>query len=42
MNAEELATNMTNEGYDVALIHGDMNQFSRNEVINRFKKQQVS
>lgn len=42
LNAEELATNMTNEGYDVALIHGDMNQFSRNEVINRFKKQQVA
>ncbi|CAK8677789.1 unnamed protein product [Clavelina lepadiformis] len=41
-NAEELATNLKNEGYDVALIHGDMNQFDRNTVISNFKKKQVA
>uniref|UniRef100_H2YEC3 RNA helicase n=1 Tax=Ciona savignyi TaxID=51511 RepID=H2YEC3_CIOSA len=41
-NAEELATNLINEGYDVALIHGDMQQYDRNNVITNFKKKQVS
>lgn len=42
LNAEELAGNLKNNGYDVTLIHGDMNQFIRNEVISNFKKLQVS
>ncbi|XP_078483884.1 ATP-dependent RNA helicase DDX42-like [Ciona intestinalis] len=41
-NAEELATNLINEGYDVALIHGDMQQYDRNNVITNFKKKQVA
>nr|CAB3237061.1 ATP-dependent RNA helicase DDX42-like [Phallusia mammillata] len=41
-NAEELAINLKNEGFDVALIHGDMNQFDRNTVITKFKKNQVA
>lgn len=40
-NAEELATNLKNEGFDIALIHGDMNQFDRTAVITKFKKNQV-
>lgn len=37
-NAEELATNLRNKEIDNLLLHGDMSQFDRNEVITSFKK----
>lgn len=38
LNAEELCTNLKNKEFDVLLLHGDMTQFERNEVITAFKK----
>lgn len=37
-NSEELATNLTQEGYSLGLLHGDMDQSERNKVISDFKK----
>nr|XP_039248089.1 ATP-dependent RNA helicase DDX42-like isoform X1 [Styela clava]XP_039248090.1 ATP-dependent RNA helicase DDX42-like isoform X2 [Styela clava] len=42
VNAEDISNKMKQKGYDVCLLHGDMNQFDRNKVIGEFKKQQVS
>lgn len=42
LNAEELSGNLKKNGYDVTLIHGDMNQYVRNDVIASFKKRQVA
>ncbi|XP_078126520.1 ATP-dependent RNA helicase DDX42 isoform X1 [Sander vitreus] len=40
-NCEELATNLTQEGYSLGLLHGDMDQSERNKVISDFKKQNL-
>lgn len=37
-NCEELATNLSQEGYSLGLLHGDMDQSERNKVISDFKK----
>ncbi|XP_068192377.1 ATP-dependent RNA helicase DDX42 isoform X1 [Antennarius striatus] len=37
-NCEELATNLTQEGYSLGVLHGDMDQSERNKVITDFKK----
>ncbi|XP_068435462.1 ATP-dependent RNA helicase DDX42 [Clinocottus analis] len=41
LNCEELATNLTQEGYSLGLLHGDMDQSERNKVISDFKKQNL-
>ncbi|MFT7814768.1 ATP-dependent RNA helicase DDX42 [Arapaima gigas] len=40
-NCEELATNLTQEGYSLGLLHGDMDQSERNKVITDFKKKSL-
>uniref|UniRef100_A0A3B4A2I2 ATP-dependent RNA helicase DDX42 n=1 Tax=Periophthalmus magnuspinnatus TaxID=409849 RepID=A0A3B4A2I2_9GOBI len=40
-NSEELATNLTQEGYSLGLLHGDMDQSERNKVISDFKKKNL-
>lgn len=40
-NCEELATNLTQEGYSLGLLHGDMDQSERNKVITDFKKKNM-
>ncbi|KAG5854785.1 hypothetical protein ANANG_G00041430 [Anguilla anguilla] len=40
-NSEELATNLTQEGYSLGLLHGDMDQSERNKVIADFKKKNL-
>ncbi|KAG7459764.1 hypothetical protein MATL_G00214200 [Megalops atlanticus] len=40
-NSEELATNLTQEGYSLGLLHGDMDQSERNKVIADFKKKSL-
>uniref|UniRef100_A0A4W6CK91 ATP-dependent RNA helicase DDX42 n=1 Tax=Lates calcarifer TaxID=8187 RepID=A0A4W6CK91_LATCA len=40
-NCEELATNLTQEGYSLGLLHGDMDQSERNKVISDFKKKNL-
>ncbi|KAB7500849.1 ATP-dependent RNA helicase DDX42, partial [Armadillidium nasatum] len=40
LNAEELSTNLQTKEFDVLLLHGDMTQFERNEVITAFKKKE--
>uniref|UniRef100_A0A7N9AWT0 ATP-dependent RNA helicase DDX42 n=1 Tax=Mastacembelus armatus TaxID=205130 RepID=A0A7N9AWT0_9TELE len=40
-NCEELATNLTQEGYSLGLLHGDMDQSERNKVITDFKKKNL-
>ena len=37
-NAEELCKNLLVKEYDALLLHGDMSQYERNEVITAFKK----
>lgn len=39
-NAEELGTNLNAKGHECLLIHGDMGQASRNEVISAFKRKE--
>lgn len=39
-NADELAANLTTKEFDLLLIHGDMDQNSRNRVITSFKKKE--
>jgi ATP-dependent RNA helicase DDX42 len=39
INSEELANNLRHNDFQVGLIHGDMNQVERNEVISAFKHQ---
>uniref|UniRef100_A0A4W5PWW0 ATP-dependent RNA helicase DDX42 n=1 Tax=Hucho hucho TaxID=62062 RepID=A0A4W5PWW0_9TELE len=40
-NCEELATNLTQEGHSLGLLHGDMDQSERNKVIADFKKKSL-
>lgn len=40
-NSEELAANLTQEGYSLGLLHGDMDQSERNKVISDFKKKNL-
>ncbi|XP_039595825.1 ATP-dependent RNA helicase DDX42 isoform X2 [Polypterus senegalus] len=40
-NCEELANNLSQEGYSLGLLHGDMDQSERNKVIGEFKKNQL-
>ncbi|XP_028267230.1 ATP-dependent RNA helicase DDX42 isoform X2 [Parambassis ranga] len=40
-NCEELATNLTQEGYSLGLLHGDMDQSERNKVISDFKRKNL-
>lgn len=39
-NSEELATNLKSRDFKVGLLHGDMSQIERNEVITAFKKKE--
>ncbi|CAL4060096.1 unnamed protein product, partial [Meganyctiphanes norvegica] len=39
-NAEELANNLINKELEALLLHGDISQFERNEVITAFKKKE--
>uniref|UniRef100_A0A8C8DJ97 ATP-dependent RNA helicase DDX42 n=1 Tax=Oryzias sinensis TaxID=183150 RepID=A0A8C8DJ97_9TELE len=40
-NSDELAANLTQEGYSLGLLHGDMDQSERNKVISDFKKKNL-
>lgn len=40
-NSEELATNLQSRDFKVGLLHGDMSQIERNEVITAFKKKEM-
>lgn len=40
-NAEELANNLKQEGHNLGLLHGDMDQSERNKVILDFKKKDI-
>ncbi|CAH3192691.1 unnamed protein product, partial [Porites evermanni] len=40
-DSEELAAKLKTKDFDVLLLHGDMDQFERNKVINAFKRQEV-
>ena len=40
-NCDELATNLTQEGHSLGLLHGDMDQSERNKVIADFKKKNL-
>ena len=39
-NAEELSKSLVVKEYDALLLHGDMTQFERNEVITAFKRKE--
>lgn len=39
-NAEELGKNLKAKEYEALLLHGDMSQFERNDVITSFKKKE--
>lgn len=41
VNSEELAAKLKTKDFEVVLLHGDMDQFERNKVINAFKKQEI-
>ncbi|KAJ7375501.1 ATP-dependent RNA helicase ddx42 [Desmophyllum pertusum] len=41
VNSEELAAKLKTKDFEVVLLHGDMDQFERNKVINSFKKQEI-
>ncbi|XP_031572736.1 ATP-dependent RNA helicase DDX42-like [Actinia tenebrosa] len=40
-NCEELASNLKKNDFEVALLHGDMDQFERNKVLGQFRKKEV-
>lgn len=40
-NSEELSNNLNQEGYSLGLLHGDMDQSQRNQVISDFKKKNL-
>ncbi|MCL4124552.1 UNVERIFIED_CONTAM: hypothetical protein GTU68_009887, partial [Idotea baltica] len=40
LNAEELSNNLSLKEFDALLLHGDMTQFERNDVITSFKKKE--
>lgn len=42
MDAEHVAHSLTIQEHEVLLLHGDMDQTERNNVITRFKKKEVS
>ncbi|XP_065664936.1 ATP-dependent RNA helicase DDX42 isoform X2 [Hydra vulgaris] len=37
-NSEEVAANLKEQGYELGLIHGDFDQFERNNVLKQFKQ----
>lgn len=41
INAEELTSNLKLKDFEVGLLHGDMDQFDRNNIINSFKKKEI-
>ncbi|XP_015782124.1 ATP-dependent RNA helicase DDX42 [Tetranychus urticae] len=41
-NAEELANNLKERGFELVLIHGDMHQSDRNKAIGTFKRHEVN
>ncbi|XP_022079915.1 ATP-dependent RNA helicase DDX42-like [Acanthaster planci] len=41
LNAEELANNLCQQDFNVGLLHGDMDQSSRNSVITDFKRKVI-
>ncbi|XP_071494423.1 ATP-dependent RNA helicase DDX42-like [Diadema antillarum] len=41
VNAEELANNLKQKDFQVGLLHGDMNQLERNEIITAFKRRAI-
>ncbi|EDO43557.1 predicted protein, partial [Nematostella vectensis] len=41
LNSEELATNLRKNDFEVALLHGDMDQFERSKVLGQFKKREI-
>lgn len=41
MHAEELATNLKSKDFNVGLLHGDMFQTERNEIIHKFRKENM-
>lgn len=40
-NAEELAQSLKGKDFRVGLLHGDMMQYERNEVIHAFRKEDM-
>lgn len=40
VNSEEVATSLRGEGHSVGLLHGDMSQGDRDQVIMAFKKKE--
>ncbi|CAG5135669.1 unnamed protein product, partial [Candidula unifasciata] len=41
-NSEELAANLRAKDFELGLMHGDMSQVERNEIISAFKKKEFS
>lgn len=41
INSEELSISLKRNDFDVGLLHGDMNQLERNEIITSFKRQTI-
>ncbi|KAJ8314337.1 hypothetical protein KUTeg_008898 [Tegillarca granosa] len=41
VNSEELTTNLKARDFKVGLLHGDMNQTERNDIITAFKKKEI-
>ncbi|XP_065839605.1 ATP-dependent RNA helicase DDX42-like [Oscarella lobularis] len=41
-DSENVATNLKSKDFEIVLLHGDMDQNSRDEVITKFKKKQVT
>lgn len=39
-NSEDVAKNLRTEGYDLGLIHGDFDQYERDDIIKRFKSRE--
>lgn len=42
MNAEDVANNLRLKEFEVLLLHGDMDQIERNNVIMQFKRKELS
>ena len=40
INSEELASKLKRYDYSLGLLHGDMSQYERNEILSSFKKQE--
>lgn len=41
VNAEELTSNLKVKDFEVGLLHGDMDQYDRNNIISAFKKREI-